>query len=143
MPAGEPLVLLYDGLCGFCDRTVQFVLARDRAGTMRFAALQSAFAEDVIARHPEIRDVDSLILVRPDGSGETVLVKWRAVTALLHYLGGAWKGISILMRLIPPFIGDAAYTAFARIRYRIFGRYDACPIPSPGQRARFIDVIPP
>src|SRR6185436_14356621 len=60
---GNGPVLLYDGLCGFCNGTVQFVLARDRRGVMRFATLQGEFARGIVARHPELAGVDSLILV--------------------------------------------------------------------------------
>jgi predicted DCC family thiol-disulfide oxidoreductase YuxK len=135
----DGLVLLYDGLCGFCDRVVQFVLARDRDGSMKFAPLQGAFALAVLSRHPEMQNVDSLVLVRGSPGSESVTAKSVAVIEILRYLGGVWTVVAALMRVVPRFIGDAAYTAFAGVRYRVFGRHDACPIPSPEQRARFID----
>jgi predicted DCC family thiol-disulfide oxidoreductase YuxK len=132
-------VLLYDGLCGFCDSTVQFILKHDRRGTLRFATLQGDYARDVIARHPELAGVDSLVLVEPDASGkERVYVRSEGALQVARYLGGAWN-LARGLRIIPRFLRDAAYDGFARIRYRVFGHYDSCPIPSPEQRARFID----
>lgn len=132
-------VLLYDGLCGFCDGTVQFILKHDRRGTLRFATLQGDFARDVIARHPELAGVDSLVLVEPDASGaEQVYVRSEGALHVARYLGGAWK-VALAVRIVPRFLRDLAYDGFARIRYRVFGHYDSCPIPSPEQRARFID----
>ena len=133
-------VLLYDGLCGFCDGTVQFILKRDRGGTLRFATLQGDFARDVIARHPEVAGVDSLVLVEPDvASGrENVYVRSEGALRVARYLGGGWH-LARAVAIVPRFLRDRAYDAFARIRYRVFGRYDSCPIPTPEQRARFID----
>src|SRR6476646_7646729 len=133
-------VLLYDGLCGFCDGTVQFILKRDRGGTLRFATLQGDFARDVIARHPEVAGVDSLVLVESDvGSGrENVYVRSEGALRVARYLGGGWH-LARAVAIVPRFLRDRAYDAFSRIRYRVFGRYDRCPIPTPEQRARFID----
>jgi predicted DCC family thiol-disulfide oxidoreductase YuxK len=132
-------VLLYDGLCGFCDGTVQFILRHDRRGTLKFATLQGDFARDVITRHPELAGVDSLVLVERDSSGtEHVHVRSDGALRVARYLGGAWH-LARAAAIVPRFIRDWTYDGFARIRYRVFGRYDACPIPSPEQRARFID----
>ena len=132
-------VLLYDGLCGFCDGTVQFILKHDRRGTLRFTTLQGDFGRDIIARHPELVGVDSLVLVEPGASGEEkVYVRSDGALQVARYLGGAWY-LARGLKIVPRFLRDLAYDGFARIRYRVFGRYDSCPIPSPEQRARFID----
>ena len=138
MPDGP--VLLYDGLCGFCDGTVQFILEHDRHGTLRFATLQGEYARGVIARHPELQGVDSLVLVEPadDSTSERVSVRSAGALRLARYLGGPWH-LARVVAIVPRFLRDWAYDGFARIRYRVFGRYDSCPIPSPEQRARFID----
>ena len=73
-------VLLYDGVCGFCNGMVQFVLPRDRTGRLRFAPLQGDFARDVLTRHPELAGVDSLILVEADDTDrERVSVRSESV----------------------------------------------------------------
>jgi predicted DCC family thiol-disulfide oxidoreductase YuxK len=132
-------VLLYDGLCGFCDRTVQFILAHDRKGTIRFAPLQGDFAREVFARHPEVRDVDSLILVETDaGTGhECVSVRSDGALRTASRLGGVWRAAAVL-RIVPRPIRDAFYDAFAKVRYRVFGRLDECPLPSAEHRSRFL-----
>jgi len=133
-------VLLYDGLCGFCDWTVQFVLARDRRGVMRFATLQGEFARQVVARHPELAGVDSLILVERDEATGTERVFARSTGALrvARYLGGIWN-LTLALYVIPRAVRDWAYDVFARHRYRVFGRYATCPVPAPAQRERFLD----
>ena len=133
-------VLLYDGLCGFCDGTVQFILRHDRKKTLRFATLQGAYARSIFARHPELAGVDSLVLVEPDPvtGTEKVYVRSSGALAVARYLGGAWH-LARVVAIIPRVLRDFGYDSFARIRYRVFGRYDSCPIPTPEQRARFID----
>ena len=133
-------VLLYDGLCGFCDRTVQFILTRDPGGIMRFAPLQGEFAADVLRRHPSLLGVDSLVWVDASEQPKAVhpLVRSDAILAIADYLGWPWRAAGVF-RMLPRFLRDWAYDLFARHRYRLFGRYDACPLPSAETRARFID----
>ncbi|MEO7996627.1 MAG: DCC1-like thiol-disulfide oxidoreductase family protein [Gemmatimonadaceae bacterium] len=143
MSSREEYVLLYDGLCGFCDGAVQFIMARDKQRTLTFAALQGDYARALIERHPELRDIDSLVFVRGFGGAtspsEVVLVRSDAVVAIAKYLGGAWSALGMLMRVLPRAVRDWGYDRFAGVRYRIFGRRDECRIPSAEERARFID----
>jgi len=139
-PLGSDPILLYDGHCGFCNGTVQFILARDPNGRMRFAPLQGEFAQRVITQHPELRGVDSLILVEREGQGgpERVTVRSKAVLAIARYLGGWWRTAAVL-GLVPRPVRDWVYDAFARHRYRCFGRYDRCPAPRAEVRSRFLE----
>lgn len=107
---------------------------------MRFATLQGDFARGVMARHPELAGVDSLVLVEPDErtGAERVTVRSAGALRVARYLGGGWH-LARVFALVPRPLRDLVYDGFARIRYRVFGRYDACPVPSPEQRARFID----
>lgn len=132
-------VLLYDGHCGFCDRTVRFMLARDPGGRMRFAPLEGEFTGAFFTRHPEVRSIDSLILIEPGGvaGAERVRMRSDAAIALLEYLGGSWA-LARALRIVPRSLRDRAYDVFARFRYRLFGRFDACPIPAPEVRQRFL-----
>ena len=132
-------VLLYDGLCGFCDGTVQLILRHDRKKTLRFATLQGDYAREVIGRHPELAGVDSLVLIEQDARGiERVYLRSNGALRVARYLGGPWH-LARATAIVPRFLRDLAYDRFARIRYRVFGRHDSCPIPSPEHRARFID----
>jgi predicted DCC family thiol-disulfide oxidoreductase YuxK len=134
-------VMLYDGVCGFCNKSVQLILDRDRRGTMRFAALQSDFGKAVIARHPELQGVDSVVVLEtsPETGRETIFIRSSAAMRLAAYLGGFWKLFRAFW-IVPAPLRDHLYDTFARNRYRLFGRYDACLLPPPEVRARFIDV---
>ncbi len=133
------LVLLYDGLCGFCNGAVRFILKHDQDGTMRFAPLQGVFAHDVLARHASLRDVDSLILVKrdPRTSTEQIAARSEAVLQIAEYLGGGWR-VTRALRILPSGLRDWAYDRLARARYKLYGRHDACPAPSPDSKARFL-----
>jgi predicted DCC family thiol-disulfide oxidoreductase YuxK len=133
-----PPVLLYDGVCGFCNWAVGTVLRFDRGGKLRFAALDSDFARAIVGRHPEIEGVDSVVFVdEPGAPGERVAVRSEAALRVVDYLGGRWKLFSAA-RLMPAPLRDRLYDGFAHIRYRAFGKYDSCPLPPPDVRARFV-----
>jgi predicted DCC family thiol-disulfide oxidoreductase YuxK len=131
--------VFYDGVCRFCDRFVQFVLARDRAGRFRFAPLQGAFAARALGAHGRRPgDLDTAYVLTADGR---VLSRSRAVLFVLANLGGLWWVLGLL-RVVPAVIADRVYDGVARVRYRIFGRLegnDACRVPTAAERARFID----
>ncbi|MGE3509613.1 MAG: thiol-disulfide oxidoreductase DCC family protein [Vicinamibacterales bacterium] len=131
-------VLLYDGTCGVCAASVQFVLSRERRGTLRFASLQGGFGRVVRGRHPEIGAIDSVVWVEPgsDASPERVFVESDAVLRVLRYLGGPW-GLLTAGRLIPRAVRDWLYRLVARHRYRLARMQ--CLLPSPDVRSRFLD----
>ena len=133
-------IILYDGVCGLCNRLSQFVLARDPAGRFRFAALQGTVAGEILTRHGrDPRDLDTLYLVlAPGRPEERLLRKSDAALWILRELGGAWR-LAAVLRVVPRAIRDLGYDLVARTRYRLFGRYDACPVPDPRHRARFLD----
>ncbi|MDB4877673.1 MAG: hypothetical protein JWM41_4119 [Gemmatimonadetes bacterium] len=135
-------VLLFDGTCGFCARSVQFVLAHEtRRQTLHFASLQSEYGTELRRNHPELERVDSVIWLEPAEAGrpEAVLVRSAAVFRVLHYLGGVWSALATLGRLVPRVIRDAVYDLVARHRQRLVGSGPSCLLPSPEQRARFIE----
>ena len=132
-------VLLYDGVCGFCNKTVQMILDRDRRGTMRFAALQSDYGQAVIERHPTLRGIDSVVFVESSNGEERVFIRSDAALKVVSYLGGFWK-IFLAARILPKALRDYFYDLFARNRYRMFGKYDSCMLPPPEVRSRFLDA---
>jgi predicted DCC family thiol-disulfide oxidoreductase YuxK len=135
MTGGAPL-LLYDGVCALCNGAVTFVLKRDRRRVVRFAALQGATAATVRAKHPGLGGTDSMIWIDADGR---MAIRSNAAIAIGTYLGGFWGVVAAMTRLIPPPIRDWVYDLVARVRYRFFGKYDACPIPPAEHRGRFLD----
>jgi predicted DCC family thiol-disulfide oxidoreductase YuxK len=137
--ASAPL-LLYDGTCGFCAESVQLVLRHDRAGTLRFAALQGATGVALRAANPGLDRVDSMVWVEPDAAGGPGRVYTRSDAALevARYLGGWWR-LALVGRLLPRPLRDAAYDLVARHRHRLLSEGPACLVPPPDVRARFLD----
>ena len=135
-------ILLYDGVCGLCNRLNQFVLRRDPEGVFRFASLQSALAARILARHgANSADLNSLYaVVNPDQPDEALLARSDAGIFVLKQLGGSWRLLGFAMQCFPHFVRDRVYGIIARNRYRVFGRYETCMLPSPENRARFLDV---
>jgi predicted DCC family thiol-disulfide oxidoreductase YuxK len=132
-------VLLYDGVCGFCNKSVQLILDHDRRGELRFAALQSDYGQAVIERHPELRGVDSVVFVEQQRGGERISTRSDAALKVAAYLGGFWR-IFLAARVLPRSLRDYCYDLFARHRYRFFGKYDSCMLPPPEVRSRFLDA---
>jgi len=134
-------ILLYDGVCGFCNRMVQFILRRDRNAVFRFAALQSAFAREILARHGAIPvELDTFyVVLHHKQAEESLLPRSEAVLFVFKKLGGFWRALGAIGRVVPRPLLDFAYRTIANNRYRLFGRYDECPIPPPEVRARFLD----
>ncbi len=134
---GPAPVLLYDGLCGFCNTSVQFVLGHENHHLLRFAALQGEFATGVKQRHPELNTVDSLVWVEGGGSDEKVWVRSAAALKVVGYMGGLWK-LYLVFGIIPVSVLDFLYDLFAKHRYRFFGKYGSCPVPTADVRPRFL-----
>ena len=130
-------VLLYDGLCGFCNTTVQFILGHESKRTLLFAPLQGTFAGGVIDRHPDLKVVDSLVWVASGNPNERVRVRSSAALSVAWYMGGMWRLLMVFW-LIPLPLRDFAYDQFARRRFKFFGRYGSCPVPSKAVRDRFL-----
>ena len=135
-------IILYDGVCGLCNRFVQFVLKRDRRDRFRFAALQSNFAREILRRHDMNPDsLDTVYLVLEHGQvSERLLVRNDAVTAVLEELGGIGRVWAKLLGLLPKAVRDWRYDLVARNRYRIFGKHKSCPLPDPKDRHKFLDL---
>ena len=136
--APSPNLVLYDGVCGLCNRTVRFLLAIDRRGVLCFAPLQGPTAARIAERHDLPQDLRTIVYVRSFGlKRERTYLRSDAVLRIFGDVGGAWC-LLMTFRLVPRFLRDPVYDWVARNRYRWFGRYDECPLPSPEQRARFL-----
>ena len=134
-------IILYDGVCGLCNRLVQFILKRDRKDRFRFAALQSTFARAILERHGLNPDaLDTLHVVFDYASStERVLARDEGVAAVLEELCGVWRVWARLFRVFPSSIRKWQYNLIARNRYRVFGKYGFCPLPDPKVRHKFLD----
>ena len=129
-------LIVFDGVCVLCNGWVRFLLRHDREARFRFAAMQGAAGRALLARHGlDADDPASFLLVDHEGAWTDT----EAIARVLGALGGTWPLGARLLRAMPHGLRDAAYRGLARNRYRLFGRHDACPLPTPAQRARFID----
>ena len=128
-------IVLFDGVCNFCNHSVKFIVQRDRSGYFRFASLQSEVAESLFSAYR----------IPPSGSNSIVLIEGgvvftesAAILRICKQLDGGWKGLYVFI-VIPRTIRDALYRWFAKRRYRFFGKRESCMIPTADMRRRFLE----
>ena len=130
----ENAVILFDGVCNFCNGSVNFIIDRDPEAYFKFAPLQSEIGQKLIDEHGVNKvETDSVILIE-DGK---VYTHSTAALRVAKKLSGAWKFLYGFW-IVPKFIRDFAYSLFAKNRYRMFGKQEACMLPTPDVRARFL-----
>jgi len=138
------MLVIFDGHCGLCNRSVRWFLVRDRRDRLRFAPSESPKVAALLARHGVGLFADALapstILVVQEtaSAGEQLLVRSAGVLAMLAELPRPWPGVARLLRWIPRPLRDLGYRIIARSRYRIWGRLESCPLPTPAECERFI-----
>ena len=129
-------VVFYDGLCGFCSRVTQFILARDRQDRFQFAQLQGRFASDTLRpKGFDPGDLDTMYVLTADGR---VLSKARAALFIGHELGGWLRLGARVVGVLPDGLLNWGYDRIAHSRYRLFGKADICVLPSESERRKFI-----
>lgn len=134
-------VLLYDGECGLCNALMRFMLRHDRRGVLMFAPLQGPTAQAFLrSRGLDTQDFDSLVFVEDIGRPDTEH-RLRTAGALraLEELGGGWRRLARVLRVVPASWRDALYKLVARVRYRVFGRHKPAPLPNPVWARRIMD----
>jgi predicted DCC family thiol-disulfide oxidoreductase YuxK len=144
-PRGTDLsnpIVFYDGVCGLCNRLVQFSLQRDANRRLHYASLQSDFAAKVLRRHGfDSRDLDTVYFVEECGRPEERLsARSDAVISVLQQIGGPWSLTAALLRIVPRWLRNWGYNIVAHNRYSIFGKSDSCLLPEAKYRDRFLDL---
>ncbi len=128
-------ILFYDGDCGLCHRSVQFVLARDEAERFHFAPLDGPTFRERVPEATRSDLPDTMVLLTRDGR---MLIRSDAAVHVLRALGGPWRFAARGLELIPKSLRDAGYDFIARIRKRLFRAPEGeCPLVAPPLRARF------
>lgn len=127
-------VILFDGVCNFCNSSVQFIIKRDPQGIYQFTSLQSEVGQKLLKDHEVPVELDSFIYIED----EKIYFKSTAALKVFRNLKGLWKFLYIFI-IVPRPLRDVVYGVIARNRYKWFGKRDACMIPSPEQRKRFLD----
>ena len=126
-------IILFDGVCNFCNATINFVIEHDPNRRFRFASLQSEFGQNILHQyHYSTHDFDTVLLIK---NGE-MYQKAKAVLEIARYLKGySWLYV---FRFVPTPIANFFYGIIAKNRYILFGRRDTCRVPSPEERALFL-----
>jgi predicted DCC family thiol-disulfide oxidoreductase YuxK len=139
-PVGRHLVL-YDGVCGLCNRLNGFVLKRDDEAVFAFASLQSEIGRSLLQQFGRVSNaLDTMYVVVDYRSPAPVLLsKSNAALFVAATAGGGWRWLGIF-RVLPVWLRDLVYDLIAQNRYRLFGKYDTCLLPTPEYRRRFIDA---
>jgi predicted DCC family thiol-disulfide oxidoreductase YuxK len=133
------MTILFDGVCNFCNASINFIIDKDNKGIIKFAALQSEIGQELLEKFSlktndsESRTFDSIVAIDCD----KVYQKSDAALEIVRRMDGIWK-VFYVFKIIPAFLRNPIYDLIARNRYRIFGRTDACQIPTPELKARFL-----
>jgi predicted DCC family thiol-disulfide oxidoreductase YuxK len=127
-------IILFDGICNFCNSSVNFIIDKDISDNFRFAPIQSDEGIFLIKRlEIDIIKNDSLILIE----GNSFYLRSSAALRIAKKLKGLWR-LTYIFIIIPPFIRDIAYNIIAKYRYKWFGKREACRIPTTEERAKFL-----
>ena len=130
-------IILFDGVCNLCNGFIQFVIKRDQKDVFRYASLQSEIGEQLLLeRNIDTTKIDSVIVIEP---GVAYYIKSDAALQVGRQLKG-FRTISKLLNLIPSGLRNIIYDLIARYRYTWFGKKDACMIPTPELKAKFLDL---
>ncbi|MFA7555159.1 MAG: DCC1-like thiol-disulfide oxidoreductase family protein [Spongiibacteraceae bacterium] len=129
-------IVIFDGVCNFCNGAVNFIIKRDPEGLFAFTPMQSELAKELMLRYAINNvSVDTIVLIKND----QCFVFSSAALEIAKDLTGYWYMFNVF-KVIPSFVRDLIYKLFARNRYRLFGRQDTCIVPNEDVRSRFIDT---
>lgn len=126
-------IVLFDGVCNFCNSAVNFIIRRDNANHFKFTPLQSELGLELRAKYQIDDKVDSIILVENDQA----FLHSTAGLRIAKGLGGIYS-LAYVLIIVPAFVRDFVYKTFAKNRYRLFGKKDMCMMPTPDVRERFL-----
>ncbi len=129
-----PALVLYDGTCGFCDASVRWLLDHDPEGRLSFTPLQGETAAAVLAEHELPPGLDSIVFVE---DGERVSWRSTAAVRIARRLPAPWRLLALAW-WVPLPLRDLVYRLVAAVRHRLFGRFDACRLPSASEAGRFL-----
>lgn len=134
MEARKENIILFDGVCNFCNAFVQFTIKRDSKTKFKFASLQSKSGQALLTKfNLPTTDFNSLVYIK----GENHFVRSSAVLNYVRELDGAWKLLYVFI-VIPRPVRDYLYRKIANSRYRLWGSRQSCSLPTPKLKERFL-----
>lgn len=133
--AATKKVILFDGICNLCSSSIQFIIRHDKKDQFLFGSLQGAAGQAYLKKfNLPANEFNSFMLVED----EKLYTRSAAALRVLKHLGRGWQLLYGLM-IVPPFIRDGIYNLLARNRYKWFGKKEACWLPTPALKAKFLD----
>lgn len=134
-------IIFFDGICGFCNHFIQFVLEIDKNDLFNFASLQSDFANATLSKRGfNAADLNTVWLIANYGTGkEKLLNKSDAILFVFGQLNNSVRPLATICGYLPKPLRDFGYDIVAKIRYRLFGKLEQCMLPSPETRVKFIE----
>jgi predicted DCC family thiol-disulfide oxidoreductase YuxK len=131
----DKIIVFFDGVCNFCNGTVNFIIKRDKKNKFLFAALQSEAGKEFLTSHNLNTDEFDSIIVLHKGM---LLQRSDAALEIARNLGFPWF-IFYGFRILPRFLRDFFYKLIAKNRYRLFGKKEVCMIPTAEIKAKFLE----
>ena len=136
----HPLLLFYDGECSFCNRWVNRVKEADHQHRMRYGTKQGRTFQQLAQTHPELANVESVVLVkrRADGEGEDFLVRAPAIREVIQGLP-AFSLFAFVLRIVPTPLSNLGYRIFSKLRTPLFGKWHHCRVPLEQDKELYVE----
>lgn len=127
-------IVLFDGVCNLCNGAINFLIDHDKDNKLHFASLQSDFGQQALKDYGmKTNDFDTFVFLK----NSEFFTRSQAALEVLKVVGGSWSALYVL-RFVPTFLRDGVYKLIAKNRYRLFGQRDACRMPTPELKAKFL-----
>ena len=127
-------IVLFDGVCNLCSKSVQFILKRDKKNQFLFGSLQGAYGQEMLKKYElPANEFNSFMLIE----GDKLYTKSSGALRMLKHLGGGW-GLLYVFIIVPKFIRDGIYNWIAKNRYKWYGKMNECWLPKPEWKSRFL-----
>lgn len=125
-------LILFDGVCNFCNNSINLVIDNDPKGTFKFVPLQSPLGESLKHKY-HLSNIDSIVLISQDRA----YTKSSAALKIARNMKGLWPILYVFV-VLPPFLRNLVYDFIAKNRYKWFGKSESCRIPTPDLKERFL-----
>jgi len=133
--AGQKDLILFDGICNFCNSYINYVITHDQSDRFVFASLQSQIAAELAGKYNlDLQNQNSIIVIH----NQQILTRSDGIIYIARHLNTWWSWTAHGLTIVPQFIRNAVYTWFANRRYAWFGRLESCMIPTPEIREKFL-----
>lgn len=126
-------LVLFDGVCNFCEASVQFIIKHDKTNSLKFTSLQSEIGQQLLIHYKLSTAIEGVVFIE----NNIAYFKSKAAFKIANYFGGFWRVLQ-LFSILPTSLTDFAYDIIANNRYKWFGKKESCMLPSPDVRSRFL-----